>query len=163
TRGLHAVGVRVEPHPVAHRGRAAVAEVDVGPRRTRGEGKGRDVGRRDAVEVVGRGDARRQRRGNDADAVGSTHQMTELVVAVPGARGRADDVAATVEELDGGAVDANLTGVLNAVAVGVEPQPVAHRAGAAVAEVDVRAVLAGRQAEGGDVGRRDAVEVEGRR
>src|SRR5206468_1597070 len=41
--------------------------------------------------------------------------------------------------------------------------PVAHRAGAAVAEVDVGAVAAGGESEGGDVGSADAVEVVGRR
>ena len=47
---------------------------------------------------------------------------------------------AAVEQLDGDAVDAGLAGVLDAVAVGVVPDPVADRAGAAVAEVDVGAV-----------------------
>src|SRR5205823_58560 len=81
---------------------------------------------------------------------------------VAGRRGGGDRHAVAVEELDGGAVDAGLTRVLHAGAVGVEPQTVADRAGAVIAEVDVGAVGTGRERQRGDVGRRDAVEVEGR-
>ena len=55
-----------------------------------------------------------------------------------GGRGRGDDVAAAVEQLDGHAAEPGLAGILDAVAVDVVPDAVADRAGAAVAEVEVR-------------------------
>ena len=89
-------------------------------------------------------------------------QVAERVVAVA-RRGGSDDVVAAVEQLDGDAVDAGLAGILDAVAVGVDPDPVADRSGAAVAEVDVGTAGAGGEGEGRDVGRADAVEVVGLR
>src|SRR6185312_15703815 len=108
----------------------------------------------------GRPIARGQTAADHADAVGAGVQVGERVVAVAGGGGGGDDVAAVVEELDGGAVDAGLTGILDTVAVGVVPDAVADRSRAAVAEVDVGARGAGSEGEAGGVRRGDAVEVE---
>ena len=157
---LDAVAVAVEPDAVADGTVEPVAEVDVGAVLAGGEGEAGLVGRGDAVEVVGLGDS--GGKPGDADGVAAGAEVVEGVVAVAGGRGGGDDAGA-VEQLDRDAVDAGLAGVLGAVAVGVEPDPVADGSGAAIAEVDVGAVLTGGEGEGGHVGSGDAVEVVGRR
>src|SRR6185312_17109279 len=141
---------------------AAVAEVNVRTVRSGSQAEGGDVRRRDAVEVVGLSQSGGQTAGHDPHGVVSGRQVREGVIAVAaGARG-GDDGAAGVQQLDRHPVEARFTSVLDAVAVAVEPDAVAYRGGAAVAEVNVRAVGTAGQAEGGDVGGRDAVEVVAR-
>src|SRR6185369_7493934 len=137
TAVLRAVAVAVVPDTVADRGGAAVAEVDVGAHLAAGEGDGRGVGGGGAIQVVGRGHAGRQGRAGHLDGVVVCQEVAERVVAVAAGRGGGDCGAGAVEELNGDAVDAGLTTVLRAVAVGVAPDAVADRGGAAVAEVDV--------------------------
>src|SRR5207253_1129670 len=119
---LDAVAVAVEPHPVTHGGGALVAEVDVGPGVAGGERQGGDVRRGDAVEVEGRSRPRGRRH---PDRIRAGRQAAERVVAVAAGDGGGDDVVGGVEQLDGDAVEAALAGVLEAVAVGVDPYPVA--------------------------------------
>src|SRR4029077_6925647 len=82
-------------------------------------------------------------------------------VAVTAGRRRGDLAAVDIEEADGDAVDADLTRVLDAVGIGVAPDPVADggRGGRAVAEIDVDiTVVGGRQGPGGRLG--DDVQAE---
>src|SRR5206468_3954239 len=134
-------------------------EVDVGAGGAGGEGEGGHVGSGDAVEVVGRREPRGRRHPH---GVVAAVQVAEGVVAVAAGGGGGHDVVGGVEQLDGDAVDAALAEVLGAVAVGVEPDAVAHRGGALVAEVDVGPALPRIQGEGRGVGRSHAVGVEGR-
>ena len=87
--------------------------------------------------------------------------MIEGVVAVTAGRRGRDLVAVGVEQLDGDAVDAGLARILDAVAVGVGPDPVADggRGRRAVAEVDVDVTpVGGSQVPGGRLGDDDDVE-----
>ena len=70
--------------------------------------------------------AGRQSGGVDSDRVGAGRQVGERVVAVARGDRARDDRAAAVEELHGDAVEAGLAAVLDAVAVGVVPHPVAE-------------------------------------
>src|SRR6185503_6387841 len=119
-------------------------EVDVGAVGAGSEREGGLVGRGDAVQVIGRPITARQGAGDDLHRVGAGRQTAEGVVAVAGGDGGGDGEAVAVEQLDGDVVEAGLAGVLDAVAVDVDPDPVAHGAeGAAVVQVDVDVALAG--------------------
>src|SRR6185369_14036404 len=145
---LDAVGVGVAPDPVADRGGAAIAEVDVGAHLAAGEGDGRGVGGGGAIQVVGGGHAGRQGRARHLDGVVARQEVAEGVTPVAAGCGGGDHGAGAVEELDGDAVDTGLAAVLDAVGVGVAPDPVADRGGAAIAEVDVGAHLAAGEGDG---------------
>src|SRR6185295_20121056 len=91
---LDSVAVEILPHPVADAPRAAVAEVDVGPVLSRGEGEGGDVRSARAVEVERLSDTRRKRSGDDPDGVVAGREVREGVVAVAGGDLGGDHVAA---------------------------------------------------------------------
>src|SRR5436309_8640178 len=88
--------------------------------------------------------------------------MGERVVAVAAGGRGGHDVVGGVEQVDGDAVEAGLAGILDAVAVAVDPEAVTDGRGALIAEVDVRPGVTGGEGEGGDARRGDAVEVVGR-
>src|SRR5205085_2341325 len=102
---------------------ASRADIDFGA--AGGQVDRRLMGGRGAVGVVGGGGARGECRGDDPHGVGPRRQVLEGVVAVAGGDRGGDHRASGVQELDGDAVDPRLSGVLNAVGVGVLPDPVA--------------------------------------